>query len=141
MKEQTVIVDLDGTVCQKGDRGWYEYSKVLSDAPIERIVRIVRMLHGQGINLVFCTGREDSCERQSIDWIKRHIFMSDAAPVELYMRATGDRRPDFVVKKEIYKDVIEPKHNVWFVLDDRNSVVDMWRELGLTCLQVAKGDY
>ena len=30
---------------------------------------------------------------------------------------------------------------VRFVLDDRNSVVAMWRSLGLTCLQVAEGDF
>lgn len=141
MKEQTVIVDLDGTVCQKGDRGWYEYSKVLQDIPIERIVRLVRMLHSNGLNLVFCTGREDSCLKQSVDWIRKHIFMNDSAPVEIYMRKSGDHRPDFVVKKEIYNDLIEPKHTVWFVLDDRNSVVKMWRDIGLTCLQVEEGDY
>ena len=27
------------------------------------------------------------------------------------------------------------------VLDDRNQVVKMWRENGLTCLQVAEGDF
>jgi hypothetical protein len=26
-------------------------------------------------------------------------------------------------------------------LDDRNSVVKLWRDLGLTCLQVAEGDF
>jgi hypothetical protein len=46
-----------------------------------------------------------------------------------------------VVKREIYRNLIEPKHNVWFVLDDRNSVVKMWREIGLTCLQVEEGNY
>jgi hypothetical protein len=79
--------------------------------------------------------------KKSIDWIRKHVFMSDLAPVEIYMRPSGDRRPDFVVKKEIYARDIEPRHNVWFVLDDRSSVVKMWREIGLTCLQVAEGDY
>ena len=141
MNKQTVIVDLDGTVSTQGDRGWYEYTKVSGDSPIMPIVSLVRMIHANGTRIVFCTGREDSCMKQSIDWIKRHIFISDLAPVEIYMRPSGDRRPDFVVKKEIYVNKIEPRHNIWFVLDDRNSVVKMWRDIGLTCLQVAEGDY
>ena len=141
MNKQTVIVDLDGTVSTKGDRGWYEYTKVSGDSQIMPIVSLVRMIHANGTRIVFCTGREDSCMKQSIDWIKRHIFISDLAPVEIYMRPSGDRRPDFVVKKEIYVNKIEPRHNIWFVLDDRNSVVKMWRDIGLTCLQVAEGDY
>lgn len=141
MRKQTVIVDLDGTVSTKGDRGWYEYSKVSGDSPIENVIALVRMMHSNGVTIVFCTGRDDSCMKQSVEWIRKHVFMSDLAPVEIYMRASGDRRPDFVVKKEIYTNRIEPRHNVWFVLDDRNSVVKMWRDLGLTCLQVAEGDY
>jgi hypothetical protein len=141
MKEQTVIVDIDGTISQRGDRGWYEYSKVSGDVPVDRIIRLVRILHRSGIKIVFCTGREDSCMKQSIEWIQKHVFMNDIEPVEIYMRRTKDNRSDFVVKREIYRDLIEPKHNVWFVLDDRDSVVKMWRDIGLTCLQVKEGDY
>lgn len=141
MKENTVIVDLDGTISTKGDRGWYDYLKVSGDSPIGPIIRLVRMLHSNGINIVFCTGREDICRKQSIDWIRKHVFMSDSVPVEIYMRESGDRRPDHVVKLEILKNQILPRHEIWFVLDDRSSVVKMWREAGLTCLQVAEGDY
>ena len=31
--------------------------------------------------------------------------------------------------------------NVAMVFDDRNQVVDMWRKSGLTCFQVADGDF
>ena len=31
--------------------------------------------------------------------------------------------------------------NVLFILDDRNGVVEMWRSLGLKCLQVAEGNF
>jgi hypothetical protein len=141
MENKTVIVDLDGTICTKTDRGWYEYNKVSSDKPIDSILRLVKMLHSNGINIVFCTGREDVCMKDSINWLRKHLFMNDATPVEIYMRKTGDRRPDFVAKKEMYVNNIEPRHNVWFVLDDRSSVVKMWRDIGLTCLQVAEGDY
>jgi adenylate cyclase class IV len=57
------------------------------------------------------------------------------------MRKTGDNRPDNIVKKEIFDSNIKNNYYIEFVLDDRNKVVKMWRELGLTCLQVADGNF
>ena len=31
--------------------------------------------------------------------------------------------------------------DVAFILEDRDSMVKKWRDLGLTCLQVAYGDF
>jgi hypothetical protein len=33
------------------------------------------------------------------------------------------------------------KKNIMCVFDDRDKVVNMWRRNGLTCLQVADGDF
>jgi hypothetical protein len=57
------------------------------------------------------------------------------------MREAGDSRKDSIVKQELYEKHIEPSYDVFVVLDDRNQVVDMWRSLGLVCLQVAPGDF
>jgi hypothetical protein len=57
------------------------------------------------------------------------------------MRKTSDMRKDAVVKEEIYNENILDKYNVLLVLDDRNQVVDFWRSKGLTCFQVAPGDF
>lgn len=59
----------------------------------------------------------------------------------LHMRPDGDFRPDVEVKKEIYKREIEGQFKVLFAVDDRASVVEMWRAQGLVCLQCAKGDF
>jgi hypothetical protein len=57
------------------------------------------------------------------------------------MRKYGDFRQDSIVKQEIYEQLIAPDYDILCVLDDRQQVVDMWREIGLTCLQVAPGDF
>ena len=57
------------------------------------------------------------------------------------MRATGDFRPDSVVKEEIYNNHIKDNYYVAGVFDDRDSVVKLWRDLGLTCFQVYYGDF
>jgi hypothetical protein len=57
------------------------------------------------------------------------------------MRGDGDKRPDHIVKKIILSDMRKVGLDPVLVFDDRQSVVDMWRGEGLTCLQVAPGDF
>ena len=58
------------------------------------------------------------------------------------MRAGDDYRPDFEVKKEIYNGKIAILgYNIDFALDDRNQIVDMWREMGIKTLQVEPGNF
>jgi hypothetical protein len=40
---------------------------------------------------------------------------------------------------EILKTV--DKSNILYAVDDRQRVVDMWRSNGITCLQVAEGNF
>jgi hypothetical protein len=55
------------------------------------------------------------------------------------MRKSGDNRPDYIIKEEMWK---EANKNILFVLDDRRSVVNMWRrQLGIVCFAVADGDF
>lgn len=53
----------------------------------------------------------------------------------------GDRRSDVQVKRELLAEIRKDGYEPIVVLDDRSSVVEMWREEKLTCLQVAKGDF
>ena len=60
----------------------------------------------------------------------------------LFMREKGDFRKDCYVKFELYHEEIAPAYDVKYVFDDRNQVVDMWRNgCKLTCLQVADGNF
>lgn len=60
---------------------------------------------------------------------------------ELLMRNKDDNRKDSIIKKELFDKHIRGRYDVMFVLDDRNQVVEMWRSLGLKCLQVENGDF
>jgi len=59
----------------------------------------------------------------------------------LFMRAEGDMRKDSIIKQELFEKRVKDLYYVWFVLVDRGQVVNMWRSLGLTCFQVAPGDF
>lgn len=157
-----IIVDIDGTVAHhEGIRSPYDYSKVLLDNPDEHVPWLIRTLYElsndyahdssgyvapseyREVYVLFVSGRDDTCRVETLQWLAKHNIPYDA----LFMRPTGakdgngNKRPDYKVKYELFDENIRGKYNVRVVLDDRNQVVDLWRRMGLKCLQVAEGDF
>lgn len=135
---RAVVVDLDGTVALMGGRSPYDHTRVHLDLPHQPVIDAVRALHAAGHTVIYCSGRVDACRADTEAWLDRHVGVPYAA---LHMRATGDQRKDSVVKREIFDREIRDRWHVVAVLDDRNQVVRMWREQGLTVFQVAEGNF
>ena len=133
--DDVIIVDIDGTIALKGNRDPYDYALVAEDKPNKKVISVVMQLENWN-DVVFVSGRSEICRNDTVRWLAQIGFEQP----ELYMRELNDYRSDEIVKKEIYAKRIFPR-NVLCVFDDRNKVVKMWRELGLTCLQVADGDF
>lgn len=135
-----IICDLDGTVALFTEemRSPYDASKCEDDLLNEPVAHIVKTYYEKGHTVLFVSGREDKYKEPTEKFLKKHF---PDMPYELFMRKTSDSRKDTIIKKEIFFDNINGLYNVRFVLDDRNSVVANWRSMGLTCLQVAEGDF
>lgn len=151
----TYIFDIDGTLADithrlhfvKGkhiDAGeppdWDMYLDACgNDTPIQPVIELNRRLRAMGQYVILITGRNGGWRDETRAWLKKHGVMYD----ELHMRDENDRRPDYVVKRELYEawKGKNPDKQVLGVFDDRDRVVQMWRDLGLQCYQVAKGDY
>jgi predicted ABC-type ATPase len=133
-----VLVDIDGTVALLGDRSPYDESRVHLDLPNLSVIAAVRAMHAAGHAIVFCSGRTDGCRDATEQWLDMYVGVPYAA---LYMREIGDTRRDSIVKGEIFDRHIRTQWTVACVFDDRQQVVDMWRALGLTVMQVAPGDF
>lgn len=155
-----IIVDIDGTVAQMVNRGPHDYDRVSEDKPKVDVIRLVRewvqgwMDNHAKWHLIFCSGRPDSCREDTEAWLKDNVLFGLGLlshEWSLFMRPTWmeredgktvkDHRKDSIVKQEIYEREILGNYNVEFVLDDRQQVVDMWRDQGLLCLQVAPGNF
>jgi hypothetical protein len=135
-----VICDIDGTLAFNVERSIYDYSKVSTDVPNEPIISLVRMLATQH-EIIFTSGREDVCEADTRAWLAKYVVDTDPDQIKLFMRPANDKRRDAIVKREIFDAHIRDQYRVVYVVDDRNQVVEMWRQLGLTVLQVADGDF
>ncbi len=133
-----VMVDIDGTVALMCARSPYDETRVHEDQPNFPVIEVVCAMREAGHRLVFVSARTEGCRDATEEWLNRHIGFDLAA---LFMRKAGDMRKDSIVKTEIFNEHIREKYNVVCVLDDRNQVVKMWRELDLTVLQVADGAF
>jgi predicted kinase len=145
-KPKCVVCDLDGTLALMKRRGPFDFDKVSLDEVNIPVFHCLSSLVDSGTKLIFVSGRDDSCEELTKSWLQDKctslfFFKGRMHDPELYMRKTGDKRKDSIVKEEIYKEHILPNYYVQFVLDDRNQVVDHLRELGLTVFQVAPGNF
>ena len=136
VKPWAIICDIDGTLALRGDRGIYEWEKVGEDTLNEPIAKLVNYVANR-YEVLYVSGRNDVCVNQTRLWLYEHSM----ALGRLFMRKDGDMRKDCIVKSEIYTNHIADHYNIAYVLDDRNQVVEMWRSLGLTCLQVADGNF
>ena len=108
---------------------------MVCELPLYLKVAIVATCNLIGVFIVKLA--EEKTRKDTETWLKQNKVPYS----KLFLRKTGDNRRDASVKKEIYNTEILPYYNVNFVLDDRNQVVAMLRELGLTVFQVAEGNF
>ncbi len=136
-----VLVDIDGTVATMHNRYAFDWHKVGEDLPKKNIINLVKTLKDAGKEIIFFSGRDEACRAISRAWICEY-FNWKVTDFQLFMRASKDQRKDSIVKFELFENHIKDRYFVDFILDDRQQVVDMWRQkLGLTCLQVDYGDF
>jgi len=131
------IVDVDGTLAHMHNRRAYQWDKVGDDLPKQDVIDIVNALYAQHNEIIICSGRDGICKEDTVKWLNKHKVSFDY----FYIRPEGDSRKDTLIKEEIYNNYIKGKFNVMGVFDDRDQVVHMWRQLGLTVLQVNYGDF
>lgn len=136
-----VLCDIDGTLALMGDkRNPYDWNKVDQDDVNEPVANLVRLLNSceSKYEVILFSGRDEICRGKTESWLS----LNGIPYKELHMRQHGDIRKDSLIKKELYERHIKDKYNVAFVLDDRNSVVEMWRNrLGLAVFQVNEGNF
>jgi hypothetical protein len=148
---KTVLVDLDGTIAINKHRkylidpdksnppNWDAfYLACKDDSPNTPVIEIIKALNATGHEIHIISGRGKIAEKSTLKWLE-----SFKVPFsKLTMREIGDFTDDAELKKEwLLKYYPEYKTQILCVIDDRKKVVDMWRSMDLTCLQVANGNF
>lgn len=141
-----IIVDLDGTLAlNKSGRPYYGKEAdegYLLDTCVKSVADLVISISSKskyGPDIVIMSGREGTVlgRKNTEQWLSDNGIPYDM----LLMRKEKDYRPDEVIKKELFEEYIKDNYYVDFIIDDRDKVVKMWRNIGLLCLQPWEGKF
>jgi len=128
-KPKVILVDIDGTIAERHDRGHFEWAKVGQDKPRQFVIDLIKTYRvARGTQVIFLSGRDEVCRNETTTWIYDHCDMYHE-DIILHMRPEGDMRKDVDVKEEIFWREIADNYNVIGVFDDRPQVTQLWHEI------------
>lgn len=153
MTKNLVVVDLDGTLCDSAHRDhlarageWNEFhGALMNDEPHEAVARLVAILAGSEQELIVLglTGRNERYRMATNNWLAAHDIVLD----DLLMRPDNDFTSDHELKPQMLEAWCQDEwgraalDSVLFILEDRDKVVEAWRNLGFICWQTQPGGY
>jgi hypothetical protein len=141
-----LILDIDGCLIDSDHRlGQYLSGDMqayhdlhVHDTYIEQGVAVYRALMDLP-NMVtyFVTAREELARNYTITQLERVI----SKPFKLLMRPTLDSTHATILKPRLVSEAGIAFEDIFMAVEDQNSMVKRWRELGVVCYQPADGDF
>lgn len=141
-----VIFDMDGTLCDvrsirhyvaKSDaagsrRDFHAFHSESINCPAHATVAdLARQVSAAGIKTVIVTAREAKWGIHTALWLREQGIEYDA----MLMRDDGDYRSDADVKRSIAVRLLL-EYVPLVAVDDRDDIIDVWREKGIPTLKV-----
>jgi hypothetical protein len=144
---KVIVTDFDGTLFNCQHRSsyasagmWDEFHSRLMDDTVNQdvasIIFSVSIVCGYTVEVWGCTGRNEKFRNLTIDKLNKENL-----PIEkVLMRPDNCYVPDHELKPSmLISELLDCGHqpsDVIMVLDDRDKVVDAWRDNGFNCWQV-----
>lgn len=92
---------------------------------------IVNIIKNIPYEIIFVT-----CRPEKLRQITTDLLLGLFVPVgKLFMRKNDDDRSHWRIKQDIIRE-IQKEYKILFAIDDKNSVVKMYRKNKINCLQV-----
>jgi len=149
--KKIVIFDLDGTLAiidkrrakatkPDGKMNWQTFfapENIQLDEPNWPVIESFKAMQAAGFIVGIFSGRDDISRQETMDWLTQHGI----DPQFLRMRRNGSFVPDDKLKKLWLDEILANGNEVMCVFDDRDKVVKMWRDNGISCFQVAEGQF
>lgn len=137
-KRDAIIFDIDGTLAIKGNRSPYDWKKVYNDEPNYNVLYSYEQLNKcYDYDLFVCSGRDEICRAETEKWLSIYNINDYE---KLFMRPLNNRDKDWKIKSGFWCE-IQKTHNIIYMVDDRNQVVDFARRLGYDVHQVNYGNF
>jgi phosphoglycolate phosphatase-like HAD superfamily hydrolase len=142
MMKRLAIFDVDGTLMNiqhrrhyvaGPDKDWPAFFDAMEfDTINDHVFHMAHALHNDDYNIIVVSGRNEKHREIT----EKQLAFGKLSYSELIMRPDNNYEPDFVFKKTILDAFVEADMKPQFAVDDRPSVVQMWRENGVPCFDV-----
>lgn len=142
-----VLCDLDGTLAdirhrlkyvQSEPKDWKSFfAHISEDIPRLEIIDLVKRYSEDGFDVFVVSARPDNYRKETEEWLEANIQGKPYKAV--LMRKAGDRRPDTETKADILSTYFKDLSKIHVIIDDRPSVIRMWKEKGLNVMDVGSG--
>lgn len=139
---RVAIFDVDGTLMdidhrrkyvsgdQKDWKSFFDYMEF--DTIRDDVFHLAHALEADGYIIIVCSGRNEKHR----DITEKQLAFGKLKYEALMMRGDADYRPDYEVKQEMLDRMRDEGLDPKIAVDDRPSVVKMWRDNGITCFDV-----
>ena len=142
-----VLCDIDGTIADtthrlhyvKGEKkDWKGFFSEMDKDPVRHdVAKILIDYYNQGYCVIFMSARPDDYKEVTLKWLQDHAL---SFAYTLIMRRSGDKRPDTETKRDMLEQHFPDKSQIHLIIDDRPSVIRLWKEMRLNVLDVGKGE-
>jgi phosphoglycolate phosphatase-like HAD superfamily hydrolase len=153
-----VIFDVDGTLMDIGHRrhhvtggnkNWKAFNdEMINDTPFPGVCALANMLGSHpgagdegGFFLFVFSGRTEDKRDVTEAQLHKHVPHLMECVTAVLMRPEKDYRPDTELKREMLRSIQDQGFDVQFVVDDRPSVIAMWKSEGIQVLEVNTGEW
>ena len=149
---QIIVVDLDGTLCDTNHRvdyaqagEWDAYhSRIAADRAHLDVSRLISHMVSDNApdwEVWLISGREERFLWETQRWLAARDIVAD----RILLRPAHDRSPDHELKLRLLVEALGSMEavidHVAFVLEDKDRVVEAYRNAGLPCWQVRIDTY
>ena len=140
------IFDIDDTLSNSNHRAhWISkdnpnknwgtyYSLLIEDSPIDAVVEILQCLYEEGHRIILCTGRPEKYRNLTVQWLEKYKIPAN----DLFMRQISESElPNAQAKQIMFERIKTAGYSPVAVFEDNPLSVEMWKNCGLTVLQIA----
>lgn len=141
-----VLCDIDGTIADvkhrlqyaKGEtKDWKKFFSLISEDTVRKDVQNILVAeYNKGRTIIFVSARPETYKKETLEWLHKNMLTFAWTVI---MRRANDKRVDTEVKKQMLDTYFPDKSKIALVIDDRPSVIRMWKEEGLNVLDVGEG--
>lgn len=141
-----VIFDIDGTLSDPTERmkflekkDYFNFYGEAKNDPANAEMCSLAFICYLSYDVYFLTGRPECIRDDTLAWLQKHVCNAIKSD-RLLMRKNSDYRKDYVLKEEWLQE-LKKKGDIFFAVEDRQQVVDMYRRNEVICLQCKEGNY